>query len=54
MDKAIDILAQEPCDVFNHNLETVPRLYKQVRPGADYPVLWNCYASMVKPAANAY
>ena len=36
IDKAIDILIQEPCDVFNHNLETVPRLYKQVRPGADY------------------
>jgi len=36
IDKAIEILAQEPCDVFNHNLETVPRLYKQVRPGADY------------------
>ena len=36
MDKAIAILAEEPCDVFNHNLETVPRLYKQVRPGADY------------------
>lgn len=36
IDKAISLLAQEPCDVFNHNLETVPRLYKQVRPGADY------------------
>jgi lipoic acid synthetase len=36
MDKAIAILAAEPCDVFNHNLETVPRLYKQARPGADY------------------
>ena len=36
IDKAIDILAQTPCDVFNHNLETVPRLYKQVRPGANY------------------
>ena len=36
MDKAIALLAEEPCDVFNHNLETVPRLYKQVRPGADY------------------
>ena len=36
MDKAIAILADEPCDVFNHNLETVPRLYKQARPGADY------------------
>jgi lipoyl synthase len=36
IDKAVAILANEPCDVFNHNLETVPRLYKQVRPGSDY------------------
>jgi lipoic acid synthetase len=34
--KAIALLAEQPCDVFNHNLETVPRLYKQVRPGSDY------------------
>lgn len=33
---AVDILGQTPPDVFNHNLETVPRLYKQARPGADY------------------
>ena len=33
---ALDILAQCPPDVMNHNLETVPRLYKQARPGADY------------------
>lgn len=36
VDKAVAILAEQPCDVFNHNLETVPRLYKQVRPGSDY------------------
>lgn len=36
MDKAVEILAQHPCDVFNHNLETIPRLYQQARPGADY------------------
>ena len=36
MDKALDLLNQAPPDVFNHNLETVPRLYKQVRPGANY------------------
>jgi lipoic acid synthetase len=36
MDKALAILAAEPPDVFNHNLETVPRLYRQARPGADY------------------
>jgi lipoic acid synthetase len=36
MDVALNILGQTPPDVFNHNLETVPRLYKQARPGADY------------------
>lgn len=36
LDKAIDLLSIYPPDVFNHNLETVPRLYKQVRPGSDY------------------
>jgi lipoic acid synthetase len=35
-DRALNILRQAPPDVFNHNLETVPRLYKQVRPGSDY------------------
>lgn len=33
---ALDILSIWPPDVMNHNLETVPRLYKQSRPGADY------------------
>jgi lipoic acid synthetase len=33
---AIEILAATPPDVMNHNMETVPRLYKQARPGADY------------------
>jgi lipoic acid synthetase len=33
---ALDILAADPPDVMNHNLETAPRLYKAVRPGADY------------------
>jgi lipoic acid synthetase len=36
MDVALDILEQTPPDVFNHNLETVPRLYKKSRPGSDY------------------
>ncbi|MGK2960257.1 MAG: lipoyl synthase [Candidatus Malihini olakiniferum] len=36
MDKALDILNITPPDVFNHNLENVPRLYRQVRPGANY------------------
>ena len=34
--KAIEQLVASPPDIFNHNLETVPRLYKRVRPGADY------------------
>ncbi len=36
MDRAVSALAKNPCDVFNHNVETVRRLYPQVRPGADY------------------
>ncbi|MDR2112205.1 MAG: lipoyl synthase [Candidatus Accumulibacter sp.] len=36
MDAAIDALGRALPDVLNHNLETVPRLYRQVRPGADY------------------
>ena len=33
---AVDIIAASRPDVFNHNLETVPRLYSEIRPGADY------------------
>ena len=36
MDAALDVLAAAPPDVFNHNLETVPRLYQAARPGAEY------------------
>lgn len=36
MDAALDALSVSPPDVFNHNMETVPRLYKKARPGADY------------------
>jgi lipoic acid synthetase len=36
MDRALEILRAAPPDVMNHNLETVPRLYKQARPGSDY------------------
>lgn len=36
MEIALEILSNCPPDVFNHNLETVPRLYKKARPGADY------------------
>jgi lipoic acid synthetase len=35
-DRALDILKTAPPDVMNHNIETVPRLYKQARPGSDY------------------
>jgi lipoic acid synthetase len=35
-DRALGILRAAPPDVFNHNLETVPRLYKKARPGSDY------------------
>ena len=36
MDPALTIFGEQPPDVFNHNLETVPRLYRQARPGSDY------------------
>ena len=36
LDAALDVFAANAPDVMNHNLETVPRLYKQARPGADY------------------
>src|SRR3546814_1048053 len=36
MERALEILAANPPDVFNHNVETVPDLYRNVRPGADY------------------
>ncbi len=36
LDRALAILAAAPPDVMNHNLETVPRLYRQARPGSDY------------------
>jgi lipoyl synthase len=36
MDVALEIMNKAPPDVFNHNLETIPRLYKQCRPGSDY------------------
>jgi lipoic acid synthetase len=36
MDLALEVLGQSLPDVLNHNLETVPRLYRQARPGADY------------------
>ena len=36
MDRALEILVAAPPDVMNHNLETVPRLYRHARPGGDY------------------
>jgi lipoic acid synthetase len=36
LERALDILGAAPPDVMNHNLETVPRLYRQARPGSDY------------------
>src|SRR5258706_8800134 len=36
LDRALEILEASPPDVMNHNLETVPRLYLQARPGSDY------------------
>jgi len=36
LDRALEILNASPPDVMNHNLETVPRLYKEARPGSDY------------------
>ena len=39
MDVALALMHEAPPDVFNHNLETVPRLYREVRPGSDYSPL---------------
>jgi lipoic acid synthetase len=36
LERALEILAVAPPDVMNHNLETVPRLYRRARPGSDY------------------
>jgi lipoic acid synthetase len=36
LDKALDVFANGLPDVMNHNMETVPRLYKEARPGSDY------------------
>ena len=36
LERALNVLGEAPPDVMNHNLETVPRLYRQARPGSDY------------------
>ncbi len=41
MERALDVFEQTPPDVFNHNIETVPRLYKKVCPSADYKLSLN-------------
>ena len=43
-DRALEILKAAPPDVMNHNLETVPRLYKEARPGSDYAFSLNLLA----------
>ncbi len=45
---ALSILAKSPPDVFNHNIETVPRLYKSARPGGDYEHSLNLLRSWSK------
>lgn len=46
LDTAIDTLVADPPDVFNHNMETVPALYRRVRPGADYQHSLNLLAGI--------
>ena len=36
IERAVEILSERPPNIFNHNLETIPRLYKRARPGAKY------------------
>ena len=36
MDVALELMKDNPPDVFNHNLETAPRMYRKARPGANY------------------
>ena len=50
MEKAIGIFEQGLPDVFNHNIETVPRLYRQVRPGSDY----QCSLNLLKRFHEQY
>lgn len=47
---AIGTLTATPPDIFNHNLETVPRLYRKARPGADYA--WSLALLKEYKAAN--
>ena len=47
-EKALAILKTTPPDIFNHNLETVPSLYRRVRPGADYQYSLNLLKGLFK------
>jgi len=48
VERALEILAAAPPDVMNHNLETVPRLYKKARPGGDYQHSLELFVSFKK------
>jgi len=52
MEKALEITATEPPDIFNHNLETVPRLYKASRPGSDFKYSLNLLQKFKSFVAN--
>jgi lipoic acid synthetase len=45
LERALEVLSAAPPDVMNHNMETVPRLYKQARPGGDYAHSLELFAS---------
>ncbi|MGI9462209.1 MAG: lipoyl synthase [Alphaproteobacteria bacterium] len=51
---AIDVIAQNPPDVFNHNLETVPRFYLKLRPGARYYTSLSLLENMKKLSPNIF
>jgi lipoic acid synthetase len=53
-DRAVETVMGAPPDVFNHNLETVPRLYLRVRPGARYYVSLRLLARVKEIDANAF
>jgi lipoyl synthase len=52
MDRALEILKAAPPDVMNHNIETVPRLYKEARPGSDYAYSLNLLKRFKEFAPN--
>jgi lipoic acid synthetase len=48
LERALKVLSAAPPDVMNHNLETVPRLYRQARPGGDYAHSLELFSSYEK------